>query len=279
MCPMCMSSFTCRQGVYQHKKRCKKRLGTAPIYTPTPTHVTHSTINSITNNDHSITNNNIQHHTHNTHIVVNFGNEDISQLLSSTDPRIPIAFKSITNAVDLVHFNRDFPENQTIRKLVKKDNLMELRRDDQWETVLCSAGLVMIRDSICKKLNGQSFTDNMSYSEFRDSLYAKSKRGNVSTEKVLANVNLPEEAAMIDTDPNVYRCFKECDEMINKEVNGMYLATLSLPNTHGTLTKAVNAIRERYGFEPMDIQTVIDKWLNPIYSKNKRAGNERVKST
>lgn len=259
----------------------QKRLGTAPIYTPTPTHVTHSTTNNTTTNN-NVTNNN-DNSTHiqnnNTNIILNFGNEDISQLLSSTDPRIPIAFKSITNAVDLFHFNRDFPENQTIRKLVKKDNLMELHRNNRWETVLCSAGLVMVRDSICKKLNGQSFTDNMSYSEFRDSLYAKSKRGNVSTEDVLANVNLPEEAAMIDTDPNVYRCFKECDEMINKEVNGMYLATLSLPNTHGTLTKEVNAIRERYGFEPMDIQTVIDKWLNPIYSKNKRAGNERVKST
>jgi hypothetical protein len=250
--------------------------------TPSPTHVTHSTTNNNNTTNNNVTNNN-DNSTHiqnnNTNIILNFGNEDISKLLSSTDPRLPIAFKSITNTVDLVHFNQDFPENQTIRKLVKKDNLMELHRNNRWDTVLCSAGLVMVRDSICKKLNGQSFTDNLSFSEFRDSLYAKSKRGNVSTEDVLANVNLPEEAMMTESDPDVYRCFKECDEMIRKEVNGMYLSTLSLPFTHGTLTNRVNEIRACYDFEPVDTSNVLDRWLKPVYVKNKRAGNERVIST
>ena len=91
-------------------------------------HTDNSTTN-ITNNNNNIT---IQLNVH--------GKENYDALLDAIQTKYPQAFINMVHDGDassllkLVHFNADFPENQTIRKKVKKDMSAEVHvGDGKWE--------------------------------------------------------------------------------------------------------------------------------------------------
>ena len=63
-----------------------------------------------------------------------FGRENVDYLLNDeVDPRYENVKCSVKDCLDLAHFNKDH-QNQTVRKLNKKSDLMEFRSEHGWDT-------------------------------------------------------------------------------------------------------------------------------------------------
>tara|TARA_Y100000389_G_scaffold162579_1_gene165426 strand:- start:103 stop:918 length:816 start_codon:yes stop_codon:yes gene_type:complete len=147
--------FSSASGKSQHKKyvKCSPPKTTTPQTINNTTNNTTNNINNIntTNNiDNSTTNNNIQNN--NIHVTLNFGNEDLTGLIN--DPNymknveecierfisdLPYLNEDagkliIAEILKQIYFNKNFPQNQTIRKTNKKDNIVKIHRDNQWKS-------------------------------------------------------------------------------------------------------------------------------------------------
>ena len=142
-CKICFKMFTTYQGKYQHNKYVK----CSPPRSQQQPH----TINNINNIDnrvdnstHNIQNNNIQ-------LTLNFGNEDLSGLISDPNYMINVedqiqSFISqlpylnedagkiiIAEITKKIYFNKEYPQNQTIKKTCKKDNMVKIYQNDEWK--------------------------------------------------------------------------------------------------------------------------------------------------
>ena len=149
-----MKVFSSRQGKFHHKKfvKCKPSSDTNP---------THCTI--ITNTDNSTTNNITNHHvTNNNNITIQLnvhGKENYDALLDAIQTKYSQAFINMVHdgdaasLLELVHFNADFPENQTIRKKVKKDLSAEVYvGDGKWERRPAVDVIETFRDQTTKRV-------------------------------------------------------------------------------------------------------------------------------
>ena len=133
--------FASYSGKYHHKKnvKCTPPSDAKPLYDNKCTIINNAnhTDNSTTN----ITNNNVTNNNNNITIQLNVhGKENYDALLDAIQTKYPQAFINMVHDGDassllkLVHFNADFPENQTIRKKVKKDMSAEVHvGDGKWE--------------------------------------------------------------------------------------------------------------------------------------------------
>ena len=66
----------------------------------------------------------------------NFGDENLEMLTSKfMDDMIQYPFTSLPKIIKTVHFNDKHPENKNIRMLNKKDNKLQIRKNDKWEYV------------------------------------------------------------------------------------------------------------------------------------------------
>jgi hypothetical protein len=100
-------------------------------------HITNN--NNCTNNNNFTTNNNTYNITLNS-----FGSEDVWKIMQDKDISERIKWNllneskyAIARAVPEVFFNDKYPENKTIKKLVKNDGMVEVHTgDNQWETRL-----------------------------------------------------------------------------------------------------------------------------------------------
>ena len=272
-CPFCGKCFKTQSVHSRHKKTCKNRSSLMTNDEEIQPHLTSITNNTTNNN----TTNNI------TNITLNFGNEDMTKLLSSSDPRLEIALKSFADTIQLIYFNKDCPENQTVRKLVKRDHSMEVMENNEWKPMLCSQGIPMLREHMGNHLkehvNGHVFVEDITDPHVRELLYNHTKHGEVSTDTILSKVKLLEEDICPPDVQNIdsYRqCINECDQMIRRETKGMTLHNLSVLNTHVFLTTNVNTIRARYKFEPVEREFVSKRWLIPIYKETKNNGHLNV---
>jgi len=116
------------------------------------------TINNITTNNNidNSTNNNIDNSTNNTQniniqLTLNFGNEDLSGLLSDPNymrnvedqiqsfiSQLPYLNEDagkiiIAEIMKKIYFNKEYPQNQTIKKTCKKDNMVKIFHNDEWK--------------------------------------------------------------------------------------------------------------------------------------------------
>lgn len=135
-CPFCLRCFKTQSVHSRHKKTCKKR----PVQ-----------------QEEKVEN-----------ITLDFGKEDLSKL----EPRL---FESFADAIQFVYFNKDYPENQTVRKRVKRDHSMEVMENNQWKPILCSQGIPLIRERL--KECGYECSEQMSDPDVRELLYNHTKHG------------------------------------------------------------------------------------------------------
>ena len=141
-CKICLKLFATSQSRWNHNKYVKC---SPPLSQQQP-----HTINNITNN------NNIDNSTNNTQniniqLTLNFGNEDLSGLISdpnymrNVEEQIQLFISQlpylnedagkiiIAEIMKKIYFNKEYPQNQTIKKTCKKDNMVKIFEHDQWK--------------------------------------------------------------------------------------------------------------------------------------------------
>ena len=107
-----------------------QRVGNTTI---TNTHNSQQTTNTI---DNSTKVNSLHTDNSKTIHLNNFGDENLEMLTSNfMDDMIQYPFTSLPKIIKKVHFNDKHPENKNIRMLNKKDNKLQIRKNDKWEYV------------------------------------------------------------------------------------------------------------------------------------------------
>ena len=144
-CKICLRMFVTAQGKHEHIKyvKCKP-----------PASSSSSTTNNINNihNDNRVTNN-IQ----NIIIRLEFGKENIEKLLEELDydkvmKKIVVKGNvGYVDAFDKIYFNSDHPENQTIKKVRKKENLVDIYKGNGiWEKQFTDVAFGILNKNIEK---------------------------------------------------------------------------------------------------------------------------------
>jgi len=129
-CQICLKLFATKYGKYQHIKYVKC----------TPPSSSHNTTvnNNITNN----TNINSNNTTNNINIRVDFGNECLKKLCEDKEyftkmiENIKLGKYAIPKSIEDIYFNDKYPENQTLKKTSKNDNMVSIQYNGKWETRL-----------------------------------------------------------------------------------------------------------------------------------------------
>ena len=152
-CKLCGKVFKHRQNLCVHKKICK--ASTTNVRNNTNSHNTVNNHNS--NNTTIVINNN--YNTYNIQQTNNhvFGHEDFTDILNllEEDPRLRDAVANLKTALSLVHFNKDFPQNQTVRKMNKRSNTIELRQSvnpERWDLEPFELGFGKVLDNLQRHL-------------------------------------------------------------------------------------------------------------------------------
>ena len=189
-CKTCLKLFASAQSKWNHMKNVKCVPPSMRETSPSAiinNNITNSTINNITNNI------NIQQFNINVH-----GNENYDVLLDVIRNKYPQAFVSMMEEGDtasllkLVHFNKDFPENQTIRKQVKKDVSSEVHiGEGRWEKRPTQHVIDTFRDQTSKRIydslatNAESVMDRTRDTYLKEIIYEQSKTPTGNTDSLL----------------------------------------------------------------------------------------------
>jgi hypothetical protein len=201
MCEFCHKTFASPQSKSNHRKTCKAKNSS-------------ETSTSVRNN---INNTNIQQNiiinNYNDNRVYNiqqnnnvFGHEDFTVLLNmlEEDPRLRDAVSNLKTALSLVHFNKDFPANQTVRKMNKKSNTIELRQSvdpERWDLEPFELGFQKVLNNIERHLNVDIRHQALSIPFVRDQLYQLSKiQPTLSTSEIVPS-NTSNPVAVIEQSP------------------------------------------------------------------------------
>lgn len=213
-CPVCLKQFQCRTVLSRHHKTCKFKL--AKKEEQTTTLITNSPQTNITNtNSHNqqTIHTNSHNNTVNNHICIRFGNENLEYIkqMREIDERVDMVIRCLSDVVDYVYFNADRPENQTVRKMNKKSDLIETRLNkDEWEQDESHVVIRKIKETLEKAMNVEY--DMMKPASFKEFLYKKTHRGPKSEEDILEKYNGPP----IQADPEDMSCFlKEVESTID----------------------------------------------------------------
>ena len=232
-CQYCDKAFKSRSGKCKHQKKCKtRRIEEQSVEEPM-----NITIN-ITN--HIVQNN----------ITLNFGQENVSYLLTSSRPEIQNAIRSIVDSIDLVHFNKDHPENHTVRKLNKKSHTMEFKTgDDRWEHECCKTGIPKLRHNLKERLN-VVFDDIARFSdpEIRELLYYKSKRGLVDENEIVSRTS-------VDTESMV--CQDMCDNIKAEYFRTVSPALQTMPCVVQDLQRQLNEVRTKHKMSAWSMEDTV----------------------
>ena len=143
-CKICFKTFTTYQGKYQHNKYVK-------CFPPLPHQQQPHTINNINNIDNRVDNSTHNIQNNNIKLTLNFGNEDLSGLISDPNymnnverqiqsfiSQLPYFNEDagkiiISEITKKIYFNKEYPQNQTIKKTCKKDNMVKIFHNDEWK--------------------------------------------------------------------------------------------------------------------------------------------------
>ena len=126
----------------RHQQKCDQNPSTINNI-----HNDHSVTNNIGNVDNSVNDNSVDNSVTNNNVTVNnnlilnvYGKENHDSLIETIQKLYPQAFINmveegdVSSMLKLIHFNKDFPENQTVRKTNKKDVSAEVHvGDGKWE--------------------------------------------------------------------------------------------------------------------------------------------------
>ena len=155
-CETCHKVFPCRQSRWKHKKN----VTCSPPPSPETTEVFETRVSSSTidnSNHHNIVNSNVNNNNNTYNFNLNsFGSEDVWKIMQDKDISERIKWNllneskyAIARAVPEVFFNDKYPENKTIKKLVKNDGMVEVHTgDNQWETRLTKNTIGVIGSKI-----------------------------------------------------------------------------------------------------------------------------------
>ena len=202
--------------------------------------------------DNSVNNGTINNNNFNNTIVFNgFGREDVSYLTSNigTDNRIKTIRKNITDTMDLVHFNADHPENQTVRKLNKKSDLIEFRTpDNTWEYESEKTGLKKLQLNLEQQFRTKfDDVDDFNRSALSEILYHKTQRGGIPEDDILSKYDI--------NDPKGRRYIEEkCAYQVQKAREAYFRENEVTEATAATgtvwmqrdLRQIENVVREKY---------------------------------
>ena len=170
-CDICKKVFSSTKSKWNHKRN-------VICYPPTQSSEQYdlceikqcSTINNL--NHCNVTNNIVNNNNNTYNITLNpFGSEDLWKIMQDEDVSEKIKWNllnddkyTIARAVPDVFFNDKYPENKTIKKLVKNDGMVEVHTgNNQWETRLTKDTV----STIGKKINSilEYVVQNSSFSE------------------------------------------------------------------------------------------------------------------
>ena len=126
----------------RHQQKCDQNPSTINNI-----HNDHSVTNNIGNVDNSVNDNSVDNSVTNNNVTVNnnlilnvYGKENHDSLIETIQKLYPQAFINmveegdVSSMLKLIHFNKDYPENQTVRKTNKKDVSAEVHvGDGKWE--------------------------------------------------------------------------------------------------------------------------------------------------
>lgn len=201
-CKYCKRLFTNRSTFSKHQKNCKA----------TPNNVQ----NNVQNNTTTVNNQQINNHnSNNTTIVVNyndnrtynivqasgskkpnvFGHEDLTEILNrmEEEPQLRDAVGTLKTALALVHFNSDHPENQTVRRMNRRSNTIELRQSvdpERWDLEPFELGLQKVLDNIQRQLK-VDIRETLPVPFVRDQVYQLSKvQPKIPTSEIFAGPTL-----------------------------------------------------------------------------------------
>ena len=241
-CRCCLKNFKTNHHKNNHKRYCKKNpnntnhLLDVNLTENNNDTVVHNNQQQIaTNIQNNVNNNNITNNVNNNYnITIKFGHEDMKYLESKReiDERVDQAIQCLSDVLDLVYFNADHPENQTLRKTGKKTDLIQTRLErNDWDHEESRVVIPKIKEKLELLMNTKY--DMMRSSTFKDVLYEKTSRGPKPEEHILGKYNGPG----IRADPeDMGRFLKEVDATCN-----MYRS--ACPNKQEFLEQA-NSVRD-----------------------------------
>lgn len=126
-CSYCNRSYSCKQSLYKHKKICKFK----EIPKTNSGDINNNTINGNHNNiDQS---RNIDNSTHNTVVINNYSETDLSKL---TDKNYITACNgvnySVNRLIEMTHYNPEIPENMNVQYTNLKYDRTKIKENGQW---------------------------------------------------------------------------------------------------------------------------------------------------
>lgn len=140
LCNYCNKSFKSKQNRQKHEIKCKdtrdnemKKLNDKIIELEELVKSSQSSTNNIVNNN--IINNN-NNNTQVNYFINNYGNEDISHITKRDFLRIFKTRKmSIPKFIEMLHFNKDVPQNHNVYISNYKDNYALIFSDNKWKII------------------------------------------------------------------------------------------------------------------------------------------------
>ena len=173
---------------------------------------------------------------------------------SKNNQGIKKVLENLVHTIELVHFNSDYPENQTVRKTNKKNNLIEFRTgDDKWTYESCDTGIPKLQEQLELNLNTK-FPNTPKQTEIRDIMYMNTKRGPIEPNDLLC---------MYDTTKSPEElCRNECNTIVKEwEVEYPCQKARKMPVARKFITKLVNDVRLKYD---LPLYQMTDMYINGI---------------
>ena len=229
-CRTCGKVFRFQSAVSRHEKRC---MAVKPIDNHT-TSSSPSTLNTyktdIVTTNNTILINNVTNNNTIVNIQLNvYGQENVDTLCSVLRTKYPQAFRNVVEDGDvatllrLVHFNTDFPENQTIRKPTKKDISTEVHvGDGRWE----KRPTKYVLDTFCESTTKRVFRDIIptctmpvtNYAYLNEIMYQQSKHASSTHHKTTECLLSPFQFGEQEQDEKELRAYiTQTKESLTKE--------------------------------------------------------------
>ena len=147
-CDYCDKRYIHISSTYKHKKTCVKKI---EIETLQKQHLNQQIATTINNTNNANTNTNSHNTITNNNITINaFGKENIEYLKNNPNYKqimmkcIAEKEQGVMKLLEYIYFNPDHPENQNVKKSIKKDNFIKLYDGKKWNLSFVDKGLSTI---------------------------------------------------------------------------------------------------------------------------------------
>jgi hypothetical protein len=168
--------------------------------------------------------------------------------------------------MDLVYFNADVPQNHTVRKMIKKSDIIEIRDNDLWNPISTNSVIHTILRPICKlaqelaDVPENMFTSNdYSKQNFNDIMYSKTQRGNLKAERILQ----PYESPPMETSSSSWQALQDYALRIYTTVHGHRRKDLD----KDMILKDLKKTAEEYGIKHFSCYREGEVMFEKIYNR------------